>query len=195
MNISVKRYCKGGLVAVFSIVVPVLRVFVPDSSPLAGYLFPPLGDSQRLLLTLTVAILLSITCVVFVYCQAVKKAPLKAFLALIGGMVLGSGALIPLYNSFVRRVEIPSVKEEVFVSIGYQRTDFAVQTYPEGKWTDWDLLRDRGPWEEQIHKLWTPHSINVVRLSLWVSYLTTLACFIAIVSLAAYQHLLVQTSG
>jgi hypothetical protein len=190
MKISVRQYYKGGLIAVITSFVPVLRLCVSDSSPLAGFLFPPLGDSQRLLLALTVTILLIVTYVVFVYCRGVRKVPRKAFLALFGGMVLGSGALIPLYTSFVRRVEIPSANEEVFVSIGYEQTDFAVQTYPKGKWTDWDILRDRGPWEEQIQKLWTPRSIYIVRLSLWVCYLMTLTCFISVVSLAAYQHVL-----
>jgi hypothetical protein len=199
MKISISQYYKGfksfyGLITGIPLVVPGLRLCVPDSSALAGYLFPPLGDAQHLLLTLTVAILLVLTYVVFVCCRGVRKVPRKAFLALLGGMVLGPGALIPLYASFVRRVEIPSVNEEAFVTIGYQQTDFAVQTYPQGKWTDWDMLQDRGPWEAQIQKLWTRRSISIVRVSLWVSYLMTLACLISIGSLAVYQHVLEKTA-
>jgi hypothetical protein len=191
MKISVRQYYKGfnsfyGLIASIPLVVPVVRLCVSDSNSFAGYLFPPLGDMQSLWLIFTVALLLIITYVVFDYCQRVRKVPRKAFLAL--GIVLGPVILIPLYSSFVRRVEIPSVNEEVFVSIGYQQTDFAVQTYPKGKWTDWEMLRDRGPWEEQIQKLWTPRSISIVRVLLWVFYSMPLACLISIMSLAVYQQ-------
>jgi hypothetical protein len=44
------------------------------------------------------------------------------------------------------------------------------------------------PREEQIQNLWTHHSIWVVRVSLWLSYTLSLACFLAVMSLAAYQH-------
>jgi hypothetical protein len=193
MKISVSQYYKGfisfyGLIASIPLVDPVVRLCVSDSNALAGYLFPPLGDAQHLLLPFTVVMLLTVTYVIFVYCQGLRKVPRKAILALLGGMVLGSVALMLLYNSFVLRVEIPSVDAEVYVSIGYQRTDFAVQTYPEEKWTDSDMLRDRGPWEEQIKKLWTRRSISIVRVLLWLFYAMSLACLISIMSLAVYQQ-------
>jgi hypothetical protein len=81
---------------------------------------------------------------------------------------------------------VPSTNSDVPVSVGYQRTDFAVQTYPG--MSDWEMLHDRGPWEEQVQKLWTRHSIIVVRTQLWISYTLSLVCYLAVVSLAAYQH-------
>jgi hypothetical protein len=62
----------------------------------------------------------------------------------------------------------------------------ALQMCPQT--SDWDILRDHRPREEQIQKLWTRPSILVVRLLLWLSYTFTLVCFASIVSLAAYRH-------
>ena len=105
---------------------------------------------------------------------------------LIVGSALGVCALIALYVPYVRLVAVPSVHLEVPVSIGYQRTDFALQTYPQ--WDDWEMLHDRGPWEQQIQKLWTQRSIIVVRLLLWGSYTLSLVCMLSCVSLAVYRH-------
>jgi len=81
---------------------------------------------------------------------------------------------------------VPAANLEVPVSVGYQRTDFALQWYPRSD--DWEMLHNRGPYEEQIQKLWTLRSIIVVRVFLWLSYTLALACFLAVASLAVYQH-------
>jgi hypothetical protein len=95
--------------------------------------------------------------------------------------------LIILHVLFVRHIPVPSVNLDVPVSIGYQRSDLAAKAYPQGD-NDWKMLGDAGPREEQIQNLWTHRSIWVVRVSLWLSYTLSLACFLAVVSLAAYQH-------
>lgn len=195
MKITVLQYYKGfkslyGAIATVPVIVPALRLFMSDSNAVAGYLFPPLGDVRRLLLTITMAILLVITFVVFAFCRGVRKVPSKLFLALLGGVLIGPVTLIPLYTSFVRQVEVPSVNEEVLVSIGYQRTAFALQNYPEEKWPDWQILQDRGPWEEQIQRIWTKSSISVVRMLLWFFYFLFLACITSVGCLAVYQHVL-----
>ena len=149
-------------------------------------LYPPLGDSQQLTFVLTILLLLLTTFVVFKRCQSARKIQASAHVVLWFGFLFCVCALIPLYVRYVRRVPMPAIGLEVPVSIGYQRTPFALQTYPQ--WSDWEVLHDRGPWEEQIQMLWTPHSIIVVRVLLWLSYTLTLACFLSVVCLAVYQH-------
>ena len=61
------------------------------------------------------------------------------------GVVLGFCFLIVLYVSYIKRIAVHSVNIEVSVSVGYQRTQFALQTYPQ--WSDWEMLHDTGPWE------------------------------------------------
>ena len=108
------------------------------------------------------------------------------------GFLLSVCVWIALFTSDVRHIALPSVDQEVAVSIGFERTPFALQEYPNE--TDWEMLHDRGPWEEQIQKLWTRPSIIVVRSLLWLSYTLTLACFLSIVSFAAYEHAVEQAA-
>jgi hypothetical protein len=163
-----------------------LHLCVPDSTTFAEYLYPPLGDVQRLAFAATFGFLLLTTFVVFTCCRLARKVHTSASALLMVGAAVCVCALIALYVPYVRRVPVPSINLEVPVSIGYQRTDFALQTYQH--WSDWEMLHDRGPWEEQIQKLWTQQSIIVVRVLLWFFYTMTLACFLSIVSIAAYQH-------
>jgi hypothetical protein len=84
-------------------------------------------------------------------------------------------AYLAAYQRFVRRIEIPSRGEtSVYVSVGYQRTVFADQTF--GSASDWEMLRARGTSEEEIGRLWTAKSLIIARLGLYFSCsLTTLA--------------------
>jgi len=110
------------------------------------------------------------------------------------GSVLSVCALIALYVSYVRHIPVHSANLEVPVSIGYQRTDLALRIYPpatiypNAQWSDWAMLQDAGPREEQIQKLWSQHSICVVRELLWLFYTLTVTCFLSVASLAVYQH-------
>ncbi len=191
MKVTLARYYKGfgslyALWAGLPFLPPLLHACVPDSSAFAEYLFPPLGDSQRLAFAATIGTLLLTTFVAFVCCQMTQGIRPSVPAMLMAGWLLGFCALISLYVPYVRHVAVPSVKLEVPVSIGFERTDFALRTYPG--WNDWEMLHDRGPWEEQIHVLWTQRSIIVVRALLWVTYSLTLSCFLSIASLAVYQH-------
>jgi uncharacterized membrane protein len=159
---------------------------VPDSSTIAEYLYPPLGDIQPLAFTATFIFLLLTTIVVFACNQAAQKIRPSVYIILGVGFLFGVCALIALYVPYVRRVPVPAAGLEVPLSIGYQRTDFALRWYPQE--SDWEMLHDTGPYEEKIQKLWTPNSIFLVRGLLWLSYTLTLACFLAVVSLAVYQH-------
>jgi hypothetical protein len=191
MKITVRQYYKSyaslyGLFAAIPIFPLVFHACIPDSHAIAAYLYPPLGDVQQLAFAATVGSLLLITLVVFTCCRSAQRLHPSVPVLLMIGTAFGVCVLIGLYVSYVKRISVPSVNLEVPVSIGYQRTPFALQTYPH--WSDWEMLHDRGPWEEQIQKLWTPHSIGIVRALLWGSYTLTLACFLSVVSLAVYKH-------
>lgn len=83
-------------------------------------------------------------------------------------------AYLSAYERFVRRVDIPTRGTSVYVSVGYQRTAFADQTF--GSASDWEMLRARGISEEEIDRLWTEKSLIVARFLLYSSCsLTTLA--------------------
>ena len=191
MKVTVLQYYRGfvglqGFAAGVPFVPPLLHACLPDSSTIAEYLYPPLGDAQRIAFTGTVGFLFLTTFVVFTCCQLARRVHPSVPAILLVGFALGVCALIALYQPYVRRVAVPSINLEVPVSIGYQRTDFANHTYPQ--WNDWEMLHDRGPWEEQIQMLWTQRSVCVVRVLLWLFYTLTLACFLSVVSLAVYQH-------
>jgi hypothetical protein len=191
MKVTIGRYYKSfaslqGALGCLPFLPPVLKAFLSDSSGIAEYLFPPLGDSQQVVFAGTVGLLLFTTFVVFTCCRLAQTVRASVPAILMFGSTLGVVVLIALYVPYVRSVAVPSVHLEVPVSIGYQRTDFALQTYPQ--WDDWEMLHDRGPWEEQIQKLWTTRSIIVVRLLLWASYTLSLVCMLSCVSLAVYQH-------
>lgn len=191
MKLTIRRYYGSfaslrGLAACVPFLPPLLKACLPDSSTTAGYVFPPLGDSQQIALAATVGLLFLTTFVVFACCRLARKIHPSIPAILMVGSALGVCALIALYVPYVRRVPVPAANLEVPVSIGYQRTDFALQTYPHSD--DWEMLHDRGPWEEQIQKLWTQRSIIVVRLLLWGSYTLSLVCILSCVSLAVCQH-------
>jgi len=80
-----------------------------------------------------------------------------------------------VYFSFSQRYVVPIPIPDVgniSVSVGNVRTTFADQNFL-GK-TDAEMLMDRGPYENEVKKLWTENSIISVRLRLFVSYLATL---------------------
>jgi hypothetical protein len=92
---------------------------------------------------------------------------------------LGLPVFLPgMYVFFVRDIAVPSVNQEVFVSVGYHQTDFALKTYPPTS-SDRDMLHDQGPFEESIQLLWTPISIIIVRGILWLFYTAMLSCSLA----------------
>jgi hypothetical protein len=191
MKISIRQYYMGfvslyGIAAVVPFVSPLLHACISDSNTVAEYLYPPLGDFQQLAFTATVGSLLLTSFVVFACCQSARKVHPSIPAILMVGFLIGTCILGALYVRYVRRVPVPSMGLEVPVSIGYQRTDFALQWYPHS--SDWEMLHDRGPYEAQIQVLWTQHSIRVVRGLLWLFYTLTLICWLSVVCLAVYQH-------
>ena len=69
------------------------------------------------------------------------------------------------YMNFVRKIDIPSLSSSQTVSVGYEKTPFAIQVF--GSESDWNMLRARGTDDEEIWKLWTARSIVRARLSLF----------------------------
>jgi heme/copper-type cytochrome/quinol oxidase subunit 3 len=191
MKVTVQQYYMGfgswyALAAGIPFVPPLLRACVSDSSAIAEYLYPPLGDVQPLAFAATVIFLLLTTIVVFAFNQSAQNIRPSVYVIVGAGFLLGVCVLIALYVPYVRHVAVPSANPEREMSIGYQRTDFALRWYPHE--SDWEILHDAGPREETIRELWTQNSILLVRGLLWLSYTMTLACFLATVSLAVYQH-------
>jgi hypothetical protein len=76
---------------------------------------------------------------------------------------------LSLTSACVRKIDIPSRGAVVFVTVGYTRSAFATKAF--GNETDWEMLRDRGFSDEEIQRLWTPGSVILARLSLYVAYL------------------------
>jgi hypothetical protein len=190
VKVTLERYYKSftSLRALFAAIpfAPVIAHAVAPSSKIAGYLYPPLGNFENLAQVFTLGVLLLTTFVVYVSAQSMRRIyPIVPGLLIIG-FAFGVVALIPLYVSYVRFIPVPSANAEVPVSVGYQQTDFALQTYP--RMSDWEILHDSGPWEQQIQKIWTLHSISVVRIQLWSWYTFSLACFLSVVSFAVYRH-------
>lgn len=205
-KITVRQYYQGfvsllGLVAGVPFVAPLLHLFFPDSSAVAEYLYPPLGDVELIAVAATVGFLFATTFVVFICCQSARRIPRSVPAIFLSGSALCMCALIVLHVLYVRHIPVASVNLDVPVSIGYQRTELASRVYPPSPtapyapWSDWKMLNNAGPREEQIQNLWTRHSICVVRVSLWLSYTLALACFLALVSLAVYQHASEEPAG
>ena len=108
---------------------------------------------------------------------------MKALGWTVGIGVLGACLFFVSGLRFIRTIDIRSRGETVAVSVGYERTDFANTEFPGS--SDWEILRARGPIEEEIWRIWTPKSIILARLVLFLSYLLFLLSAIAACSLAA----------
>lgn len=191
MQITVRQYYSGfvslfGVAASTAFIPPLLHLFMPESSEFADYLYPPLMDFKWIGIAATIGVLMVATYVVFVYCESAEKILPRLPAVLMGTMAVSACALLLLYVPYVRRVPVPAVNLEVPVSIGFERTQFAHQTYQQS--TDWEILHSVGPTEDEIQKLWTTRSICVVRLFLWIFYTLTISCFLSVISLSVYRH-------
>jgi len=187
-NLTVKAFYKhflsiygvlSGAIAGF----PLLSKLLPENW--GAYLFPPLGDQDPP--ARAAALILGACMTMAVYFSKelaaglTKKGRVWTFLVLFVLALIGLMIFFTLSQRFIRSVRIPAENKEAVVSVGYERTPFALTTYGEA--TDWEMLGRRGFTEEQIQKLWTPGSIIKVRLGLYVSYLIFLLSAVAIGSL------------
>jgi len=194
MKMSISQYYKAfGIVRVIlaglSFVPPLIGLFVSDSGKIPNYFYPPLGDFKIISIVGTVALGLLSTYAVFLYCSRSSRAlhP-TATLVLSVIAALSLFVLLALYIRLVKVVPIASENTEVTVSIGYDRTQFVSSSRELVNLTDSELLLVRGPWENQIQKLWTLNSIIVARGCLGAFYTCFLVCLVSILSLGVYQE-------
>jgi hypothetical protein len=178
MRITVRQYygefvSLWGLAAGSTFVPPLLHLIAPESSAIAAYLYPPLGDVEGIAVAATIGFWLATTFVVFICCESSRKIHPSVPGTLIAGLAIGMCVLVMLFVLYVRHIKVPAEKLDVPVSVGYHRSDFAVKNYSGS--TDWDMLNSEGPQEDQIQELWTPHSIWVVRVLLWLFYTLTVS--------------------
>jgi hypothetical protein len=190
MKVTISQYRKAfwtlrGSSAAIPVLPPLLGASTPDWIPFVAYLYPPLGDSQRIALGFSVVLVLATIIAVFFFCPFTQKARRRMIAILFFVLVLTGFFLFTMCERYVRRIEISRTHQEVFVSVGSQRSDLAMREFSDDN--DWEMLHERGPWEAQIQTLWTPHSITVVRLQLWLAYSLILVCAVFLASLAVYQ--------
>ena len=144
-----------------------------------SYGFPPMGDGTIVCLVGFVLLFVALTFLSFhITSRAVRRnlivwSIIAAFPAL--------AAYAVCHWKFVRKVDIPAISSSALVSVGYERTTFAQKNFKEV--SDWEMLRQRGPYEEQIWGLWTTRSIILARLSLLTSFFLFTAALVLAFSL------------
>jgi hypothetical protein len=141
--------------------VGVILPFLSDSAPAYG--FPPLGDVGSLARWGLVCLAFLVTFLIYFWHGGKWPLVAAAFVSFVCLCVY-----VALYPHFVLRIDVPSQKTAIHVSVGYDRTQFAKANF--GSDSDEDMLRGRGTEDEEIKKLWTYQSLAVARLALFVSY-------------------------
>ncbi len=165
----------GLLAGVFAAFPLISHFLFPES--IAAYGFPPLGNIEALARIGVVVFALAATYFAF-FARSPRPSGNRARVsASIGIAVFFFLLYTGLFMRFVRTIGVPSSGTQVQVSIGFTRTDFAEVNF--NGISDWEMLRDRGPEEEQIWKLWTPKSILIARLALYVAYCLSLLSLVA----------------
>ena len=151
-----------GILAALVAASPLISSVLP--SDLALYFFPPLGQINWLARIGAVVFTLLATYVAF-FLRAGNSAR-RVVLAFGAGFVFFASFLLLTFR-FVRTIDIPSQNSSVTVSVGFHKTEFAEKNFPSD--TDWKMLRQRGTSDEEIERLWTPSSVAIARLALWVT--------------------------
>jgi hypothetical protein len=101
--------------------------------------------------------------------QAKRKA--YAFASLILAVLSLLGYVI-LLSRFVPKVDTPFDGVQ-YRSIGYERTAAAKKLFPES--SDEEILKEAGMTDADIKQMWTPESVDNIRILLFCSYATLLA--------------------
>jgi len=183
-RLSLKQYYTSGrgiVTAVAAVGLPLASKIVgPDS---ASWIFPPLGAMDGIARFGLLALCLGVS--VGAYFAAAAQRPNHPSRVIWATIVLAISCLcayLAAYQRFVLRIEVPSRGTSVHVSVGYQRTQFADQTF--GPASDWAMLQARGTDEEEINRLWTSESIILARLALYLSCTLTTLTFLFLFSFA-----------
>lgn len=156
------------------------------------YLFPTVGNDQANFLCLTLTMLLAGVGGILPWAIKTSKADLPILLACILLLITAAAAHFYLTEKYVVSIPIPG--GSLTVSIGSERTktanDYVREECPDC--TDAELVMAAGPYENEVHKLWTERSILAVRLKLFMSYASILFLLNLIVGILAKQDQLAQ---
>ena len=177
-----KSIC-GALAAIVS-AIPLASALLP-SEP-SAYSFPPVGDIT-MPARLGVFVLAAAATFVCFYSTRPKSGVARKFVLIASLSLMAFFCYLLSYHHFVRRIDEHATNSALFVSVGYERTVFATQTF-DGE-TDWDMLRARGTSEEEVSRLWTSRSLDIGRLCLIASYCGFLLPIVAILSLGVRYQL------
>lgn len=189
--LTVRAYYKhfagvfGGITA-FVGVLPFLSAIIPGNY--SKYLFPPLGTVESFARIGAFALVIITTIVVYQLreCFPVAKPTRrqKLFVVLLLTAILSFVMFIGLNIRFVRAIPAPSISPtaEFIVTVGWNRTDFALRTF--GEKSDEEMLRARGVTEEEIFRLWTERSVITARLLLLATYIIFLLGAVSVGSFA-----------
>lgn len=161
---------------------PIVSTWLPGA--VSAYAFPPLGDAVVPARAGVVALAVVMTFLAF---YSVRPMNIFRRLLSISFMAILFLLLYLLcFKHFVRNVPVPATNSQIFVSVGYERTPFAIRTF-DGD-SDWEMLRFRGTSDEEISKLWTASSVDVARSCLFLCYCGFLLSVVLIFSLGVrYQ--------
>ena len=178
--ITLKQYYRafwslsGALAAAPPIIATAVLPFLPDSASVYG--FPPMGDVGGFARLGMVCLAFLVTFLVYFW-EGGKWPLVAAFLVSFVCLC----AYVALYPHFVLRIDVPSQKTAIRVSVGYDRTQFAKTNF--GSDSDEGMLRARGFDDEEIKKLWTYQSLTIARLGLFASYCGFILGLVAVFSL------------
>ena len=159
-RVSLKQYflsARGLVTAVAAVTLPFASKIVSSDS--SAYLFPPLGNVDGIARVGLVALCLGVS--VGVYFLVAVQPPKSPSRIIWSALLLAAVCLLAYlsaYQRFVRRIDVPTREVSLYVSVGYQRTAFADQTF--GSAPDWEMLRARGASEEEIARLWAEKSLE-----------------------------------
>lgn len=172
----------SGALAAATGIAPALSLVI---KPAAAILFPPLGDATIPALAGLMVLYVATTYIAYY----VSGARLRAILMIlsVGFACASFYSYLADYMKFVRKIDIPSLSSSRTVSVGYEKTPFAIQVF--GSESDWEMLRARGTDEEEIWKLWTTQSVIRARLSLFAAFAGFLLALVFVFSLGVRSQL------
>jgi hypothetical protein len=165
----------SGYLAAAGSVIPFAAMLLPGT--LAGYGFPPLGNIETFARIGTFLLALGTTYFAFFASSDDPGVNRKLVVRALIAAPVFLCVYLALCFLVVRTVPIPTQGTAIQVSVGYERTEFAKANF--GTESDWEILRERGPDEEQIAKLWTRKSLLVSRMGLYISYLLFILTLVA----------------
>ena len=161
------KYARGIATAI-GVILPVIPKIKPGTW--TEYLLAPLGSVDIIARVLLAVLCIAITYLVYFFFQGQSQKARKRTLLLTLFVIpfLCACLYIVFCMSFVRNINIPTLERSAYVSVGFQRTPFAKQTF--GSMADEEMLRSRGLDDEEIRRLWTPLSLVVARVALFMAW-------------------------